>query len=64
MELRHKGPGRKGNPPIMEIISNLINCFPVYIYIGYKRISVYGKNWVGPLRSLGTKFNCFFIFAY
>ena len=27
-------------------------------YIGYKRISVYGKNLNGLMKSLGVKFNC------
>jgi len=44
VELRSKGPGSKGNPPIREMISGPIYHFPFYFYISYKRISVYGKN--------------------
>ena len=44
VELRSKGPGSKGNPPIREMISGPICHFPIYFYIGYKGISVYGKN--------------------
>ena len=58
VELRSKGPGRKGNPPIREKISSPIKHFPIYFYIGYKGISVYGKNKAGPLKSLGAKFHC------
>ena len=58
VELRSKGPGRKGIPPIREIISDPISYFPIYFYIGYKGISVYGKNWAGPMKSLGAKFRC------
>ena len=58
VELRSKGPGRKGIPPIREIILGPISYFPVYFYIGYKGISVYGKNWAGPVKSLGAKFHC------
>ena len=57
VELRSKGPGRKGNPPIRERISGPINHFLIYFYIDYKRISVYGKNKVSPLKSLGAKFH-------
>ena len=49
VELCSKGPGRKGIPPIREIISDPIGYFPIYSYIGYKGISVYGKNWAGPV---------------
>ena len=58
VELRSKGPGKKGNPPIRENISSPIKHFPIYFYIGYKGISVYGKNKAGPLKSLGAKFHC------
>ena len=58
VELRSKGPGRKGNPPIRENISSPIKHFLIYFYIGYKGISVYGKNKAGPLKSLGAKFHC------
>ena len=44
VELRSKGPGRKGNPPIREMISGPISYVPIYIYISYKGISVHGKN--------------------
>ena len=60
VELRSKGPGWKGNPPIREKISRPIKHFHIYIYIGYKGISVYGKNKAGPLKSLGAKFHCTF----
>ena len=33
VELRSKGPGRKGNPPLRERISGPINHFPIYFYI-------------------------------
>ena len=42
VELRSKGPGRKGNPPIRENISSPNS--PYNFYIGYKGISVYRKN--------------------
>ena len=58
VDLRSKGPGSKGNPPLREIISGLISLFSIYFYIGYKGISVYGKNWAGPMKSLGAKFHC------
>ena len=58
VELRSKGPGRKGNPLIRERISSLINHFLIYFYIGYKEISVYRKNQTGPMKSLGAKFHC------
>ncbi len=32
VELRSKGPGRKGNPPIRERISSPIHLFPFFIY--------------------------------
>ena len=60
VELRSKGPGRKGIPPIREIISGPIGYFPIYFYIGYKGISVHRKNKAGPLKSLGAKFHCKF----
>ena len=44
VELRSKGPGRKGIPLIREILSSPIDYFPIHFYIGYKGISVYGKN--------------------
>ena len=31
MELRFNGPGRKGNPPIKEMISGSISHFPVFL---------------------------------
>ena len=55
VELRSKG---KGIPPIREIISGPIDYFLIHFYIGYKGISVYGKNKAGPLKSLGAKFHC------
>ena len=58
VELRSMGPGRKGIPLIREIISDPISYFPIYIYIGYKGISVYGKNQASPIKSLGVKFHC------
>ena len=58
VEFHSRGPGRKGIPPIREIISGPIGYFSFYFYIGYKRISVYKKNWAGPLKSLGAKFHC------
>ena len=42
----------------MKIILDPISYFPIYFYIGYKGISVYGKNKAGPLKSLGAKFHC------
>ena len=53
-----QGPGRKGIPPTREIISGPISYFLIYFYIGFKRISVYGKNQAGPVKSLGAKFHC------
>jgi len=44
VELRSKGPGRKGNPPIRDIILEPISYFPIYFYIGYKGISIYEKK--------------------
>ena len=44
VDLRPKGPRRKVNPLIREIISGFINFFPINCYIGYKRISIYKKN--------------------
>ena len=44
VELRSKGPGRKGNPPLREMISGLIGHSPINFYIGYKGISVNGKD--------------------
>ena len=44
VELRSKGPGRKGNPPIREIILGPIGYFPIYFYIGYKGILFCGKK--------------------
>ena len=44
VKLRSKGPGRKGIPPVREIIWGPINYFSYYFYIGYKGISVYRKN--------------------
>ena len=58
VELRSKGPSRKGNPPIREKISSPIKYFPIYFYIGYEGISVFEKNWVSPMKSLGAKFHC------
>ena len=58
VEIRSKGPGRKGNSSIREKISSPIKHFPIYFYIGSKGISVYGKNKAGPLKSLGVKFHC------
>ena len=55
VELRSKGPGRKGNPPIREMISGFISNFSIYFYIGYKGISVYRKNWAGFIKSLEAK---------
>ena len=43
VDLRSKGPGRKLIPLIREIILGPIGYFPIYFYIGYKAISVYGK---------------------
>ena len=45
VELRSKGPGRKGNPPIGKIISGPISNFPIDFFIGYKEISVYEIPW-------------------
>ena len=36
VELCSKGPGRKGIPPIREIILGPVGFFPIYFYIGYK----------------------------
>ena len=44
VELRSKGPGRKGIPSIREIISGPIDYFLIHFYIGYKAIWVYRKN--------------------
>ena len=58
VNLRSKGPGRKGNPPLRDIdLSPSVISFS-YSYIGYKGISVYGKNLSGPMKSLRAKFNC------
>ena len=62
VELHSKGPGRKGNLPKREEISSPTKHFPIYLYIGYKGISVYRKNWAGPVKSLGAKFQ--FIHMY
>ena len=58
VELRSKWPGRKGIPPIREIILGYISFFPIHFYIGYKGIWVYKKNWTGPVKSFGAKFHC------
>ncbi len=58
VELCSKVLGMKGNPPIRERISRLINHFAIHIYIGYKKISIYRKNKAGPMKSLGAKFHC------
>ena len=36
MELRSKGPGRKGIPPISKTILGSIYYFRIYFYIGYE----------------------------
>ena len=64
VEFRSKGPGRKGNPPIREIISGPFSHFLIYFHIGYKGISVYGKNWADPMKSLEAKFHCICIYMY
>ena len=58
VELRSKGPSQKGNPLLRENILSPNNYFLIYFYIGYKGISVYGKNCSGPMKSLRAKFNC------
>ena len=58
VELHSKGPGRKGNPPIRERISGPGNHFLILFFIGYKGISVFGKNHFSPMKSLGAKFHC------
>ena len=44
VDLRSKGPGRKGNPLEKEMISSPMNDFRIHFYIGYKGFSVYRKN--------------------
>ena len=61
VEPRSKGTVKKGNPPKREMIQGPISYFLIYFYIGYKGISVFGKNWAGPLKSLGEKLHCMFI---
>jgi len=58
VELRSKGPGRKGIAPLREIIWGPINYFSYHFYIGYKDISIYGKNLASPVKSFGAKFHC------
>ena len=62
---RSKGPSQKGYPPLMEIISRTNNLSIIHLYIGYKGLSVYGKNYASPMKSLGPKFNyiCLVIFS-
>ena len=45
-----------------EIISGPINYFFIIFYFGYEGILVYRKNWAGPVKSLGAKFQ--FIHMY
>ena len=56
VQLRSKGPDRKGSLPIKEIISGSINPLPIHFYIGYEGFSVYRSNWAGPTKSLGANF--------
>jgi hypothetical protein len=58
VDLRSKGPSRKGNPPLRDIDLYPDMIFFSYSYIGYKGISVHEKNLNGPLKSLRAKFNC------
>ena len=55
VDLCTKGPSRKGIPLIRKIISGHISYFPIHFCIGYnKGISIYGKNWDGPMKPLGN----------
>ena len=58
VNLRSKGPARKGNSSLRDIDLGPDKIFYSYSYIGYKRISVFGKNLSGPMKSLRAKFNC------
>ena len=35
-----------------------IDYFPIYFYIDYEGISVFGEDKAGPVKSLGAKFHC------
>ena len=48
VELHSKGPGRKGNPPIRERISSLINHLSISI-LAMKEFQSMGKNQAGPM---------------
>ncbi len=50
VELCSKGPGRKGNPPIREMLLGPISYFPIYFHHG-------------PVKSLRTKYNCILFIA-
>ena len=49
---------KEGKSAYKEMNLSAISYFPIYLYIGYKGISVYEKNKAGPLKSLGAKFHC------
>ena len=44
LNLHSKGPSRKRNPPLRDIIFCPIISILIYFYIGFKGFSVYGKN--------------------
>ena len=50
LDLRSKGPGKKGNPPIREMISSSI-----YFLNG---ILIHGKTEPDSMNSLGKSFHC------
>ena len=44
VELCSTGPTQRENPPLRELIWNLNNYFLIFLYIGYKRILIYGSH--------------------
>ena len=52
LNLHSKGPSRKKNPPLSDIIFCPAISILIYFYIGFKGFPVHGKNWGGPLKSL------------
>ena len=57
VNLCSKGLARKENPPLRDIDLCPDKIFFSYSNIGYKRISIYGKNFSSPMKSLRAKFN-------
>ncbi len=51
MELRSKGPGRKGNLLMEVMISSPINYFSLELNIGLKGIFVLKENLAGPIKT-------------